>query len=66
MPWPALFFNLNPNLWGYLKQYVSNNSPTSKAQIWKVVEDVWAGIKRKTNLVLGQVEFCYYFFIAFH
>jgi len=62
MPWPAQSSDLSPieNLWGDIKQNVSKNSPTSKAQIWQVVQDALINVfKRKTKLVLGQVEFCY-------
>jgi len=55
MPWPAQSSDLSPieNLLGDIIQYVTNNSPTSKAQIWQVVQDALAKIppKRCQDLV---------------
>jgi len=47
--------DLNPieTMWGSIKQYVSKNSRTSKAQLWQVVQDAWLKIppKRCQDLV---------------
>jgi len=49
MPWQAPPSHLNPieNLYGDIKQFVSKKSPTSKTQIWQVVQDTWAKIPPK-------------------
>lgn len=62
MPWPAQSPDLNPieNLWGDIKRYVSKKSPTSKPQLWKVVQEAWGQIplKRCQDLVDSMPRRC--------
>jgi len=49
MPWPAQSPDLNPieNLWENFKRYVLKKSPTSKPQLWQVLQEGWGQIPRK-------------------
>lgn len=55
MPWPAQSPDFNPieNLCGHIKRFVSKQFPSSKPQLWHVVQEAWAQIplKRCQDLV---------------
>uniref|UniRef100_A0A3P9AUY1 Tc1-like transposase DDE domain-containing protein n=1 Tax=Maylandia zebra TaxID=106582 RepID=A0A3P9AUY1_9CICH len=46
MEWPAQSLDLNPteNLWGGIKNAVSEAKPRNAEELWKAVKSSWAGI----------------------